>query len=91
MGADVSREVEYVSREVNGGEADENLATLVDEVKNEVVPDTLTVDAAIERANDGVSEEDVDKPDVDFLEDPNVNVNEDEDSVFIAVYDVLEL
>ena len=86
-----SREVEYVSREVNGGEADENLATLVDEVKNEVVPDTLTVDAAIEEVKDGASEKDVTKLLVAFREDSELDDEEDDDCVIIAVYCVREL
>ena len=65
--------------------------TLVDKAKGDVVLDTLTVDAAIEEVKDGASEKDVTKLVVAFREDSELDDEEDDDCVIIAVYCVREL
>ena len=65
--------------------------TLGDEVKGDVVPIALMVDPSNEEVKDGATEKDVLKLIVAFREDLNVDEEEDDDSVLIVVYDVLEL
>ena len=65
--------------------------TLGDELKGDVVPNALMVDPSNEEVKDGATEKDVLKLIVAFPEDLNVDEEEDDDSVLIVVYDVLEL
>ena len=65
--------------------------TLGDAVKGDVVPNALMVDPSNEEVKDGATEKDVLKLIVAFREDLNVDEEEDDDSVLIVVYDVLEL
>ena len=65
--------------------------TLGDELKGDVVPNALMVDPSNEEVKDGATEKDVLKLIVAFREDLNVDEEEDDDSVLIVVYDVLEL